>query len=368
MKNFEKITSILVSIFIISFSILFFVNEKKVFSETENRYLEKSPKYSFSSLKRGTYTKGIDNYLTDHFPLRNEMISIKTETLKLTGRNYINSVYLGSDGYLLEEFKGLKNISKITNVVNSLEDKVDSKISFILIPTSVEINRDKLPNYAVNESEREAITNFYNNLKVNTIDVYNALMANKQYELYYKLDHHYTTYGAYFTYLKFCVSSGIKPYVMADFNITKVTDEFYGTLYSKTNDYSLKPDSIYTFNLNNKLKVEYKDTDKITDSLYDESYLDKKDKYSYFLDNNHSLIEITNESIDNNDSILLIKDSYANSFIPFIVNHYKKIYVIDPRYYKESISDYIRENKIQEVLFLYNVGTIDNDLGIISIK
>ena len=101
--------------------------------------------------------------------------------------------------------------------------------------------------------------------------------------------------------------------------------------------------------------------------MYEESYLSKKDKYSYFLDNNHYFIEITNNEISTNEELLVIKDSYANAFIPFLVGNYKKIYVIDPRYYKKSISEYIQQKKIKNVLFLYNIKTIDNDLGIISI-
>ena len=368
MKNFEKITSIIISIIVLSFSIVFFMVDKKEFSESENRYLEKFPKYSLASLKRGNYIASLETYLSDHFLLRNQMIGVKTETLKLIGRNYINGVYLGSDGYLLEEFKGLSNIDKITNIVNNFKEKVDVKMSFLLIPTSTSINSDKLPIYAINEDEEQVIEKFYNNLKIDSINVYDILNQNKNYQLYYKLDHHYTTYGAYFTYLEFCNHNNLKPHLLDEYKITEVTNSFYGTLYSKTNDYSLKSDSIYTFDLNNKFKVEYKDTNVITDTLYSKVYLEKKDKYSYFLDNNHSLIEITNESIDNNHSILLIKDSFANSFIPFIANHYKYVYVIDPRYYKESISNYIKENKIEEVIFLYNIGTINNDLGIISIK
>ena len=102
--------------------------------------------------------------------------------------------------------------------------------------------------------------------------------------------------------------------------------------------------------------------------MYEEKYLNEKDKYSYFLDNNHALITITNKSLNNNNELLVIKDSYANSFIPLIAKHYEKIHVIDPRYYRLSISSYIRENNISNVLFLYNVLTLDDDMGIVSVR
>ena len=91
-------------------------------------------------------------------------------------------------------------------------------------------------------------------------------------------------------------------------------------------------------------------------------------KYAIFLDNNHSLIKIVNNDINDNTNILIIKDSYANSMIPFLVNHYNNIYVIDPRYYKKSISKYINENNIDNVLILYNLGTLSSDDNILSIR
>jgi len=78
------------------------------------------------------------------------------------------------------------------------------------------------------------------------------------------------------------------------------------------------------------------------------------------------LIQITNE--EGNDEILVIKDSYANSFIPFLTNHYNKVHVIDLRFYNTSITEYIKENNIENVLFLYNIQGIDEDLGIYRIK
>ena len=88
----------------------------------------------------------------------------------------------------------------------------------------------------------------------------------------------------------------------------------------------------------------------------------------HFFDNLHSYIEITNNNIDTDRELVIAKDSYANSFIPFLVNHYKKIYVFDPRSYKGAISDFVNEhNNVKDVLMLYNMNTIDKDTGINAI-
>lgn len=366
MKNIEKIFALIISGIILFLSVFFFINEKKVFSENENRYLAKTPKYNFEALKSGRYMTQIENYLIDHFPLRDDMVSLKTNTYKIVGIREVNNIYLGSDGYLLEEFKELTNIDKIVSTINKLQEKLDFKLDVMLVPTSTDINSDKLPKYAINKSEKEEINKFYNMLNTNKINVYDSLYNNKdKYQLYYKLDHHWTSFGAYVAYLNYCEYKNITP--ITDYNIKEVSNSFYGTFYSKTNDYSLKADSINIFEVDNPdYTVVYED--KTVNSLYATEYLDKKDKYSYFLDNNHSLITITNNNLDNEQKILIIKDSYANSFVPFIVNNYKYVYVIDPRYYKSEISSFIKDNEISNVLFLYNAGTINNDLGIVSVK
>lgn len=367
MKKTELIVAVTISILTLLFGIFFFICEKKDFSETENRYLADFPKYSFESLQSGRYIEKLEDYLTDHFPLRDIMMSLKTETYKLLGIKEINEVYIGKDGYLIEQFKKIKNLDRISNIINKFQDKLGFKVDVMFVPTSVSVNKDKLPNYAINDDQIGAIKEFYSKLNTNNIDVYSSLIENKNnYQLYYKLDHHWTTFGAYIAYLEYCKINDIAP--ITDYQINEVTKEFYGTLYSKTNDYSLKADSIHTFDVKNSdYKVIY-DNEKETNTLYEESYLSKKDKYSYFLDNNHSIIEITNNKLNNDKEILIIKDSYANSFVPFIVNHYESTYVIDPRYYKLSISEFIKEKQISNVLFLYNMNTINDDLGIVSVN
>lgn len=145
-----------------------------------------------------------------------------------------------------------------------------------------------------------------------------------------------------------------------------VTEEFAGTLYSKINDYSHKRDSITIYtNPEDLLTVTYEDTGKVTDSLYNLDYVSEKDKYSLFLDNIHPLIEIENAAADSQDELVLVKDSYANSMVPFLAHHYRKIYVFDTRYYRDGLSSFLADHEtITDILLLYNMNTLDNDTGI----
>ena len=363
----KNILSIFVIIFVLGFTFTFIVLPKNEFSENENRYLAKFPEFSFETLLNGEYIKGVENYLADHFPLRDTFMTIKTNYQLLLGQKLINDTYVGKNQYLFQKYDNPINTDKLINKLNEFYSNNDVNMSIILVHSSGVINKDKLPNNVSFDSQLDTIKYIYDSLDFKGIDVTNSLIeGSNKYDMYYRLDHHWTTYGAYYAYLEFCEENNITPLNINDFEIKTVTDNFNGTLYSKANIYSYKPDKIDVFLNNEKLSVKYVATNRVTDTLYEDKHLDTKDKYAYFLDANHALIEITNGSKEG--EILVIKDSYANSFIPFLTNHYNKIHVIDLRFYNGSVTEYIKTNKIDNVLFLYNIQGIDNDTGIYKIK
>lgn len=363
-KNF---LSIFIIVFVLGFALSFVFLPKKEFSENENRYLEKFPKFSFDNLLSGKYIEGLENYLADHFPLRDTFMSIKTKYQLLIRQKLINGVYVGKDEYLFQKYEAPVNTDKLINKLNEFYSNNNINMNIMLVPSSGVINKDKLPNNVSFDLQLETIKYIYDNLKFNGIDVTNSLIeGSKNYEMYYRLDHHWTTYGAYYAYLEFCKSNNIEPLELDSFRHITITNSFNGTLYSKANIYSYKPDKIDIFLNDSKLNVNYVASNRITDTLYEDKHLNTKDKYAYFLDGNHPVIQIANE--EQEGEILIIKDSYANSFIPFLTNHYNKIHVIDLRFYNGSVTEYIKENKIDNVLFLYNIQGIDNDTGIYKIK
>ena len=184
--------------------------------------------------------------------------------------------------------------------------------------------------------------------------------------LYYHTDHHWTTHGAYVGYQAYCDAAGLSPIPEADFQKTCVTTDFHGTIFSKLHDSTVPGDAITLYEYPaNQLTVSYPDTGEVTDTLYNRDYLAQKDKYSVFLNNLHPLVEITNARADSDRQLVLIKDSYANSMVPFLVHHYQKIYVFDTRYYRFGPSSFINEHpEVTDVLLLYNMNTIDTDLGV----
>lgn len=405
-RRSEVLTVGLITAFILCFSVWCLVAPKQTFSENENRALASWPVYSFTALKDGSYMSGIQTYLSDHFPLRDPFMTLKTKYEMLTGREEINDIYLAKDGYYIEAYKTPKQQKKIITQFQKLQDAIttDAKqnVRVMLVPTAISSYNAKLPGSAPDRGvlrQVDTMNEIYAALpNMQKVDAWSALQAAAAQEgtdrtrasgnadsaqpmastggagsdtsdtagLYYHTDHHWTTHGAYVGYQAYCGTAGLSPIPEADFQKTCVTTDFHGTIFSKLHDSTVPGDAITLYeNPANRLTVSYPDTGEVTDTLYNCDYLAQKDKYSMFLNNLHPLVEITNATADSDRQLVLIKDSYANSMVPFLVNHYQKIYVFDTRYYRFGPSSFINEHpEVTDVLLLYNMNTIDTDLGV----
>ena len=369
-KKLRTLTSGLLSGGVLVLSITFLLSPKQEFSVNENRYLAKFPSFVWDDVKSGQYMEDISSWLSDHFPLRNFFMGLKTDTEIALGKKEINNVFIAEDDYLIEVYETPINTERIADTFHKFYEKIDSShidAKLMLVPTASYILADKLPANAPVISQMDTANAIYEKSGIPAIDCSSTLLrATDNAQLYYYTDHHWTTYGAYQGYLAYCETKGLTPVSLEDMQAETVTDEFYGTIYSKVNDYNHRADSITIYtNPLDSLTVNYTDTKEVTDSLYNLDYVMQKDKYSLFLNNLHTLIEITNESAESDHELVLIKDSYANSMVPFLAHHYKKIYVFDTRYYKQGPSSFIEEHpSITDVLLLYNMNTLDTDSGI----
>ena len=153
-----------------------------------------------------------------------------------------------------------------------------------------------------------------------------------------------------------------------EYTLTEVSKDFYGTISAKVNDKDLVPDKIVSFTKEQNLSVIYQDTS--GKSLYNEGYLNQRDKYSFFLNNINDKIIIHNKNIKEDrkgKNLLIFKDSYANCFVPFLVDEYETIVVLDTRSYLYGAEELIEDYEISDILVLYNMSTVDTDTGIKAI-
>ena len=363
-----KIKSVLFSIIVLLLTIAFFVSPRDNFSENENRSLADFPSFNIDDILTGEYMEDVTTYLADHFPFRDKFVELKNDfEIDFLNKKYVNNIFIAHNDWYIEDYLKPENTKKIIDNLNEFQDNLKGvKADFMLVPTQVSIYENELPKYSSPLSQLKTIDEYYSNLKMNNIDVYDTLMAHKNSEkLFYKLDHHWTTDGAYYAYVEYCKAKGFTPVDRSEYSVETVAD-FRGTVYSKINSDNIKNgEDIKVYNKPFNLTVSY--DGKESNSLYNMDYANKKDKYSLFLNNINSFVEITNNDFKGERSIAIAKDSYANSMIPFLVNHYKKIYVFDTRSYKDSVSDFVNSHNIDDVLVLYNVNTIDSDTGLNAI-
>ncbi|WP_129598694.1 DHHW family protein [Anaerophilus nitritogenes] len=364
---YQKMISILFLGYIGIICILNYISLDTIFSESENRMLQQKPYFSFKKIVGGQFISQYEKYFTDQFIARDFWIGIRSDTERIIGKKENNNVYLGKDDYLIEAFHkpSKENFNqKIKEFYKFADATPNVHKYFLLVPNSVSILKDKLPPYAPTDDQLLYIEEFKKNMpkSIKFLDIYNMLYNKKDEYIFYKTDHHWTTKGAYYAYEKIAKDMGLIPYKKEDFQIQKVTDEFYGSLYSKSGFRHVQPDDIELYIPKQKIKyqVEYIEENKIDHLFYNLDNLYKKDKYKVFFDGNHPLMKISSDQ-DQQKKLLIIKDSYANSLIPFLALHYSEIYVVDPRYYKKNLQELIYKNHIENVLILYNENTFFQD-------
>lgn len=405
MKDLHK--KILVTLFAVIFlalptaTFIFMPQEisgKPVFSENENRYLSSFVKPNFTgyignffngtpnNIKNKQFMNGFDSWFADRFILREDWIILQNELETLSGKFEINGVYVVDDRMIQswrEDAKQTKQAELTTDAIDKfageLQELHGTKSYLMLIPTAQEIYKDLLPANSQPGNQAALIKYCYDRTQnLVGIDAMTYLVQQESDSyLYYRTDHHWTAYGSYWGYYAAAKSMGITPYELGRFNVEHASSDFRGTLFSKTLNFRVTPDSIlfYTHAQNPpKVKLTINNGGEITehDSLYLREFLSKKDKYAAYMGLNSPIMEITTDIGGNNDdnskSLLVFKDSFAHCMLPFVANHYSRITVLDMRYINTDIREIVDLEDYSEVLFIYSATNFaeDTDLRKIS--
>ena len=342
------------------------------FSEKENRVLASRPALKLDQIISGGYEKQFETYENDQFPLRDMWITLKATTDRLMGKVEENGVYLGKNGYLMEAFNAPSQTqydATVNAMTSFAQEHSDLKQYALIAPNSVNILKSNLPAFAPADDQNPWIDKLKDSLTsagVTFIDIRDTFTDHKTEDLYYHTDHHWTTLGAYYAYLQAAAAMGIDT-SSDSYDKAPVSQTFKGTLSAKSGFRSGETDEIDVFlpNGDNALSsvVNYVDEQKKSASFYDTSKLNTRDKYALFFGGNHAQIKISTPT-ESNNTLLVLKDSYANSFIPFLAQHYRKIIMIDPRYYYGDLEQLLQVENVQEVLYLYNANTFFADTSL----
>lgn len=344
------------------------LSHQRTYSPVEKRELQTRPEISITKVLDGRFQKKYESYLRDQFPGRDHWVSFQTDMELFMGKNEIHNVYIGKNHYLLEHYTEKefdpqqisKNLQALEKFVGKAKQNAD--VHVMMVPTKSWILREKLPAFAPHYKEQK----FYDALQQKLekedvlISVEPVLDAHKEEEIYYRTDHHWTTLGAWYAYEQYTKAvGGDLQRAQGKKKFRCISKDFYGTTYAKIN-YARQADKIEIYEPEDKLRVVYNMGEKKTKTLYDFSFLKTADQYSVFTGGNQAVLEITG-GIKNGKTLLLIKDSFANSILPFLAEDYEKLVVVDLRQLNVSGDRLLEMFSPTDILILYNSAQFAQD-------
>ncbi len=360
---------------------LFFINlatPDRAISEMENKTLTQMPTINFEKVTAknvvstiNTYFNSYTDYAKDQVAGRDALIGaysfVETAVFQKTD---IGQIYLGDEDMMFPKTVDMLALEETNYPANmdalaALGEAYPDLVTAIIAPTATVIYEENLPANAVMldmDAMIDEVIAAGEAAGVNMVDVRDTLTAHQDEYIYYRTDHHWTSLGAYYAYDALCESLGLTPFDTSAYNAVEV-ENFYGTHYAKARTWNAVADTLTYYELDNQMTVyNIYGSNKVevasVSDMYNYDGFGAYDKYGAFLLGNNGYSSIAG---DGEGSILVIKDSYANCFIPYLTANYATIDIIDYRSYAYGLDSLIEANGYSQILVLYNIDTFKSD-------
>lgn len=333
---------------------------KSDFSEMEKRYLAEAPDFCWKTVFSGQWGREVEDYLTDHVPGRNLFVGINAYIELLSGRQGLKDVWL-VDGKLMEAPVALdeKVISRNMNAINSFADTLDQNVHLMVVPSAgwaagVEGYTDEETLDAIYAAAGKHVT------AVPVEEIYRG-----KPELYYNTDHHWTSQGAYNGYAAFVSAAGREARAEDDFQIT-LADDFQGSTYSRSALWLTPSETIELWKGSDHLTVTNGETEGVHRGIFYLNRLEEADKYTVFLDGNHSIVRVLNP--EKQGKLLVIRDSYSNCLGGFLAESYGEVVLVDLRYYRQAVSELAAQEQFDDILVCYSCANFLTDTNLMLLR
>jgi hypothetical protein len=329
----------------------FFLTPDRAFSENENRYLQLTPKLSWDTVMSGDFMEDMEEYTSDQIVFRDLWTATRSLLQRAEGKEDISGTYLGAEGRyfakVTEDSFNRAGLEKNAGYIREFFAASGKSCRAMIVPSPAGVLRDMLPENAPYYDEAGAFERLDAALGGSLLDVRETLADVE--DPYYHTDHHWTTMGAQAAYRRWAEVTG---HTVREDALVCATEEFRGTLYSKV----LLPDSVYdSVYYAPGITAESVVCDGKDGTLYDGDALTRKDKYELFLGGNYGQCVITTGT-ENGKHLLLVKDSFANSFVPFLLGDYETVTMIDLRYFRGSMAELAAES--DDILVLTEITNL----------
>ncbi len=402
-RTFEKIKIILFcTVMVVGFllGLAFFL--RPAYSEAEKRELTKFPSFTVSTFLSGEFTEQVSTWFADTFPFREGLIAANDAISSLKGFaseqfqsgaanqggdqttpggedvkvEQIAGYYIAGDTAYEMYYQNAANSKRYAEVINTAASRLagKAKVYTVVVPLAYAYN-DKVLKKTDASDPKAAIDGIYTSVtdpNAVCVDAYGALAAHKDEYLYFRTDHHWTALGAYYAYTAYCASNpALTAYPLSAYEECKF-EGFLGTLYTHTKAPALakNPDTVHAYvpMATNTLRVHLADgtSQKFTGGVVrkdtDTFYANAASKYNCFLTSDNPAgtqqsyyTSIENPNKTDDSAVVLVKESFGNCFAPFLVDHYRYVYVIDYRYFDGDIVDFVDMTGADDVIFLNNL-------------
>ena len=298
-----------------------------------------------------TGSKTLDTITTDATPYQSGGVYIVGDT-GFEMYNYVDSL--------------AKNYGEI---VTSVADQLSgvSTVYALAVPLSSGITLpdalySDIPGSDQAQAEKDILAAMGKNVK--TVPLHDVMMSHRGEYIYFRTDHHWTGLGAYYAYREFCGAKGVTPHALSEYEVSQY-DGFLGSFYNdggKPDAMKNNPDVVTAYHpISTEARMQYGKSDSDLTAgkiIYDESEASAGLKYGAFIMGDNPYTVISNPDLSDGSSCVVVKESFGNAFVPFLVDHYQTVYVIDYRYYSGSVVDFAKTNKATDVIFVNNLSAI----------
>ena len=353
------------TLFFAGLFVLDLVTPDRAYSELENTTLSQRP--SLSSVSADGLNKfftAYTKYVKDQVVGRDNWVALQsTVETKVMQKEQSGGILLGKQQMMFPRTYGLvssetRTLPKNTAALEALCQRYPGKVNVMLVPAASAIYPENVPAGAPLLDEDRYLDSLSDAVQAaggRFVDVRQTLTAHKDEYIYYRTDHHWTSLGAYYAY---CAWRGIEPNA-DEWTQEVLCDDFYGTTWNKVPLPTVPAEEITAWYKHINRSVSYNNGQYETDSIYERKYLSGSDQYAVFLNSNQAQTVI--EGSGKSGKLLLIKDSYGNTFSQFPVEDYAEVHVLDLRFFKGDVTEYAKENGITDTLVLYGTQSFVKD-------
>lgn len=358
-RNWSIFVSVLFGGFLLAMLACYSILPKRDFSENEKRYLAEPPRLDWKTLTSGDWGDGVENYLADHMPGRDFFVGLNAYYDLLSGRFQAGDIRIADDR-LVEAPQTLNpnSLKKNMNAIHGFAAAVGQPVDLMIVPSAgwAAGNADYQDDAIISQIYEAA-----EDLK--TVDL-RPVFSGKP-ELYYRTDHHWTSEGAWNGYRAYLDSKG-RDYVPADSFRKETVSGFRGSTYSRSALWLTPGEKLELWHGSEGITVTNGESDAVHSGVFYPERLEEADKYTVFLDGNHSLVRIHNPA--GQGKLLVIRDSYSNCLGCFLGQSYADVVLADLRYYRSPLSELAEQEGFDDILICYSIGNFLTDANIVWLR